>query len=390
MWTSPYVVVLYVLILVWSGVSAYVLITRALYDFRHHAFHGARRLVQHWIARGSTPEERERTLRRLPRRTLAGIASDAHVDPEISAAAARVLLDHRWRRIQRRASAHRNEAEKWARIAALRIFVVADWPVAWSLLETALHDPDDDVVAAAVALLGERDEEASTQLLVYALVHDCYQRSRIATHLDGRDEAEKYLLPLVDHPDDDVRYWVAALLRPSTPESELALVSLAGDRSPNVRAAVAKSFTALGGAAAAAVAPSLLTDPVWFVRAQAARTLTAGREAGVSEELVTLLRDDHWWVRSAAKEGLLELGHAAMPALAAALSDSDRFARNGAAEVLYELQALEAWRGDEARLTELLAAGETPVQQAALREASGPARAVLERIIARLPATRTA
>jgi len=395
------VLVLGAFVLVWMGVSMYVLITRALYDFRHLAFHGARRVVRHWLANATTAAEREATLRRLPRRTLAGIASDARVEPAIAATAARILLERRWPTLLARAARHRNEAEKWRRVALLRVFSVAGWHIAWQLLHDALRDEDPDIVAAAVALLGERDEDDATALLTDALVENRFQRSRIATHLETR-AATRYLLPLVDHLDEDVRYWAAALLQPDSdaPEVELALAVLTGDPSPTVRAAVAKTFARAGGEAAAVAGKALLEDPVWFVRAQAARALAASGRVDLADALVTLLRDEQWWVRSVAKDSLAELGPETTPAVMVALRGEDQFARNSAAEVLFETGALAEWANrsadepDDTPLSQLLmdalAAGESRVQLAALMSADGDARLKLERLLDRLPASQTA
>jgi HEAT repeat protein len=398
-WTSPYVLVLGALILIWCGVSAYVLVTRALYDFRHFSFHGARRVLQHWLANAETPEAREAILRRLPLRTLAGIASDSRVDAETARTAARIVLERSHGRMLRRATHHRNEAEKWARVAALRMFAVAERAQAWPLLERALNDDDEDVIAAMVALLGERPEEEATALLVTALVAGRYQRSRIATQLETREIADD-MLRLVDHADEELRYWAATLLRPfaAEPRVELALASLGGDISPRVRAAALKSLAHAGGTAAAAVAAELLGDDTWIVRAQAARALGASGRADLASLLVPLLRDGQWWVRTAAKESLAELGHEVVPALLTSLRTDDRFARNGAAEIMFTVGALARWADEAASeaddsllsrvLMDALAAGEAPVQRAAVASLEGDARRKVERLIARLPATR--
>jgi HEAT repeat protein len=400
-WSSTYVLALGAFFLLWAGVSAYVLTTRALYDFRHLAFHGTRRVVRHWLANAKTPDERDAVLRRLPRRTLSGVASDAHVEREVAAAAARILLERRWPRLLARASRHRNEAEKWARIAALRVFSLADWHIAWPLLREALRDEDPDVVAGAVALLGERDEDDARVLLTEALVENRLQRSRIAMHLDTH-AAARHLLPLVDHRDEEVRYWAATILRPAAdaPEVELALAGLAGDPSPTVRAAVAKSFAAVGGEAAAAIGETLLTDPVWFVRAQAARALAAAGRPDLSFALVALLRDEQWWVRTAAKEALTTLGSQAVPAVVTMLRDEDGFARNGAAEVLFETGTVARWLEKAAHepddttlsrlLTDTLVAGGEPLRTAAVARAHGPGRHKLERLLERIPESQTA
>ncbi|HZO34688.1 MAG TPA: hypothetical protein VFB17_06380, partial [Gaiellaceae bacterium] len=56
-WFSPYTVALGALVLVWLGVSAYVVITRALFDLAGLSFHTARRVLERRLARGVRPEE---------------------------------------------------------------------------------------------------------------------------------------------------------------------------------------------------------------------------------------------------------------------------------------------------------------------------------------------
>jgi HEAT repeat protein len=375
-------------------VSAYVLATRALFDFRHYAFHGARRIVAFWLGRASSDEERLRILRRLPRRTLAGIASDARVEQSVTRLAAGVLLERRWPRLLRRAMGHRTEADKWLRIATLRIFAAAGWHVADSLLRLALADADRDVAGAAVAILGERDDRASSQELLDALESNSFQRSRIAVHLDGRDIAHD-LLRLLEHADEDVRYWAVTLLAPHAAdrEVELALASSTGDPAPQVRAAVAKAFRGAEGGAAAAAAVPLLRDPEWLVRAQAARTLSVVGDARIGHELVPLLRDGQWWVRTAAKETLATLGAGSLDVLVPLLADPDEFARNGAAEVLLATGAIARWADESLSepddgplsrlLAEALSAGGPSVQHVAESTVSEGARAKVARLLAR-------
>ena len=54
-----------------------------------------------------------------------------------------------------------------------------------------------------------------------------------------------------------------------------------------------------------------------------------------------LLADPDWWVRQAAKESLERMGPDVWPALVRCLDDSDRFVRNGAAEVIQNLGVVD-------------------------------------------------
>jgi len=150
-WLSSYTLALGAIVLAWLGVSGYVIVTRALFDVADLSFHTGRRVLERRLARLGSAEA---ALAGLPLRTLAGIAADASTDPELARAAAQRLLARRSERIVKQARTHRNEAQKWRRISALRILSVAGWENATPLLRAALEDPDTDLAGAAVSILG--------------------------------------------------------------------------------------------------------------------------------------------------------------------------------------------------------------------------------------------
>jgi HEAT repeat protein len=339
-WLSSYTLALGGIFLVWLGVSAYVVVTRALFDVGNLSFHTARRVLNRRLARGATPEE---ALHGLPRRTLAGIAADASTPRSLARAAAEQLLRHRSERIIRHATSHRTETDKWRRIAALRILSVADCTQSTSLLKQALSEGDADVAGAAVMILGARGDDESAGLLIDALKRGIYSRSRIAAQLDRFDlSVETDLAPLLDTPDPAVRQWAASLLaRYDDPLAELELAALVGDDDPQVRAASLKSLSEHNRSLAAPAAVTALEDPVWFVRVHAARAL--GRLGGgdAAARLVPLLGDGKWWVRTAAKESLTAMGAAGATSAMEALRSEDEFVRNGAAEILQNTGLLD-------------------------------------------------
>ena len=339
-WLSPYTLALGALVLVWIGVSAYVVITRALFDLAGLSFHTARRVLDRRLARGADPRA---ALARLPRRTLAGIAADASTPPPIAEAAARRLLARKSGRIVNQARSHRSDTDKWRRLAALRILSLGGSKVARYELARALADRDPDVVGGAVAILGARSDQESAALLVAALREGRYSRSRIAARLDTFPAAISDLLrPLLDDYDPTVRQWGATLLaRYPDPEIELELATLIVDDDPQVRAAVLKSLTLSESRFAAPAAVNALTDPVWFVRVHAARALGRLGQVDQASEVLGLLGDPQWWVRTAAKESLQELGEQAVPAILPALKSDDKFVRNGAAEVLQNIGVVD-------------------------------------------------
>ena len=335
-WLSSYTVALGALVLVWVGVSAYVILTRALFDLKGLSFHTARRVLDRRLARGASVPE---ALAGLPRRTLAGIAADASTPRPIAEAAARRLLERRRGRIVNQARSHRSDTDKWRRLAALRILSLAGSSIAKPELARALRDSDPDVVGGAVSILGSRSDLESAAMLVDALREGRYARSRIAAHLDAFPRPLTDLLrPLLEDPDPANRQWAATLLgRYPDPETELELATLIVDDDPQVRASTLKSLARTKSRLAGPAAVAALADPVWFVRVHAARALGRLGQVDRASDLVTLLADEQWWVRTAAKESLQELGTDVAPAVLPALRSDDRFVRDGVAEVLQNI-----------------------------------------------------
>jgi hypothetical protein len=115
-----------------------------------------------------------------------------------------------------------------------------------------------------------------------------------------------------------------------------------------------------------------------FVRAHACRA--AGRLGGaaVAPRLLPLLGDDAWWVRAAAKDTLAALGRDVAPLLVPMLESSDRFARNGAAEVLQDVGVVDELlrtQPGSPLLERIFAAGERGLLEAARQRVGiGPER----------------
>jgi HEAT repeat protein len=332
-WLSGYMLALGGIFLLWLSVSTYVIVTRALFDIADLSFHTARRVLERRLARLGSAEA---ALTGLPRRTLAGIAADASTAPAVARVAARRLLDRRSERVIRDAGAHRNEAQKWRRIASLRILSIAGWPDATPLLRTALEDADPDVAGAAVSILGSAGTREHAELLVDALRRNVVARSRIAAQLDNfAIPILDMVKPLLDDLDPAVRQWGATLIaRYDDPIVGLELAALVVDDDPQVRAAALKGMARGGSPLATPAAMTALDDPVWFVRVHAARALGRLGHPELATDVVALLGDPHWWVRAAAKDALEAMGSDATPAVIEALRNDDEFVRNSAAEVL--------------------------------------------------------
>jgi HEAT repeat protein len=103
----------------------------------------------------------------------------------------------------------------------------------------------------------------------------------------------------------------------------------------------------------------LTGDPVPYVRAHAARALGHLRAADQAGVLLPLMADREWIVRAAAKQSLESMGPIVGGLLCDLLADPDRFARDGASEVLQGLggaaavrAALDACDSDDVRFVQ--------------------------------------
>lgn len=305
----------------WLGLAAYVVGGRAAHDLR------ARRLAE---------AEARSSGRGLSRRALRRAALDASLAPHVSLLfafeeAATVGTGQ----LVARAGRHRTELDKWRRIEALRILALVADPAALPLLELALR-ADEDVAAAAAAILGSLRSEAAAEVLAAAIGRSQLPDSKLSAYLDSYPlDVPGVVRRLACDRSPARRYRGVSLLARyiERGDARQLLCAAAGDVDADVRAAVAE---ALGSAGEGGIdeLDALARDTAWFVRAHAARSLGARRYAELGAVVAPLLADESWWVRAAAKDALGELGPDAAAAVAPYLHSSDRFARNGAVEVL--------------------------------------------------------
>jgi HEAT repeat protein len=234
--------------------------------------------------------------------------------------------------------------QNWRRIAAMQLLAAGAHPGLVPLLRRALDDLDPEIVGASLAILGRVPDPAAATALVEALKESKYAPSRIATYLDQFPlEISDLFVPLLHHPDANVRYWGATLLsRDGGAGVAPSLRALAEDSSPLVRKAAVATLSRVDKTAALPAARALLADDVWYVRAHAARALGEAGGPDVAEEIAPLLADREWWVRLAAKESLQTMGEEVWAVLVPYLDHADPFARNGAAEVLQNIGILDS------------------------------------------------
>jgi HEAT repeat protein len=359
---------------------------RAVSDLRRRSLLLARERLARLGDEGLPPGERQARvsalLARLPRRVVERVAADGSSPAWLADAFAAHVLE-RWgaERLVRDASRHRGENSRWRRIARLRILCRAGHGERLRLLEAALRSGDHDVAGTAVALLGELRERPAAELLVAALRERLHPHSRVAARLDAFPlDIPELILPLTASGDAGVRFWGAVLLAryAGAPGTEDALVALGRDGDPMVRKAAVDALALVPGQRATAVALRLLGDDVGFVRAHAARALGERKQVELARHVLALLADPEWFVRAAAKDALLAMGPCVARDVIACLDHPDRFARNGAAELLQNLGRL----GEAARRVAANEGGEDEVVLLRAAAAAGGdrlARTVVER-----------
>ena len=325
---------------------------------------------------------------RLPARSIETLAADAGLPQWLAEPFAIHTLERQGAaRFLRAASSHRGESGLWKRISALRILSAGGHPDGPALIRTALLEGDPDLAATAVSLLGTHSSRAAAELLVRALRERLHPPSRVAARLDRVPvDIPDLLAPLIGSGDPTIRYWGATLLARygAWPETEPTLARLTADDDPSVRKAAVESLGVVGGPGAAATALRLLDDPVFYVRAHAARALGDLERVDLAPRVLPLLADAEWWVRTAAKDALQAMGPAVAPAVAGFLDHPDRFARNGASEVLQNLGVLDEIAGRAAR-GEATAEDLSLLEKAAAAGGIVPATGMVRRILPGTP-----
>jgi HEAT repeat protein len=258
---------------------------------------------------------------------------------------------------------------RWRRVHALQRLEEAHHPAVPRLIGSVLDDADPKIAVAAINTLGDIGDDWAIGVLIDALRRGHSQRSRIASELERLAPAPgARLLPLLRDWNPVVRFWAATLLQPYPELGEATLIDLTWDPDPNVRAAAVETLGTRNGPAVGAALLARVDDSEWFVRVHAARAAGHVLGAEAAPTLTRLLADERWWVRTAAKDALRGMGADAVPSLLAMLSYDDRFAQNGAAEVLQDIGFVDFLVLDDPRsalLERIFAAGGEKLREAA-------------------------
>jgi hypothetical protein len=231
------------------------------------------------------------------------------------------------------------------RTRALRVLARSGSSLGIEALAAARLGAAPELVAAVVAIAAELQTPAADELLLDVLVRGDHPRSRTATELQPRvPRVLERLLTLAAGEDPELRYWALMLLRERAGEASVraAAVAAAVDPQATVRAAAARVLGAGHALDDLPALRALLADSAFFVRAHAARAAGELGATPLAQGVAGLLRDTSWWVRAAARESLLSLGDAGLGAAAAMLESDDRFAREGADEVVASFERRDA------------------------------------------------
>jgi HEAT repeat protein len=337
-------------IVAWIGVSLHVLAIQRRREAARTTIARARAVLEADAVQELPIADRAVHLRpifRLASRELVmRMAADRTTARSAVAPLEQYLVD-RWgiERVLADASAHRTRRDRWRRTMALQILFGMQHPHALKLLALAVEDPDEEVARAAIAILGTSAAPEPAAVLVRALQSLRFTPATLAAQIErSKAPIAGDLRGLLRDGNPMVRQYAAALLGRYADESglEQALLPLTKDPDPRVRKTAIDSLGKIGDAPAADAALALLADEYAFVRANAARAIAALERVDLAERVAPLLADGDWWVRRAAKEALTQLGHDVWPVLVRTLGSSDRFARNGAAEVIQNLGLLDS------------------------------------------------
>lgn len=331
----------------WLLLSGYVALNRLAYDARHRGFGWAADALRDRTLAALPADERAAAvgdiLADLSTYALDRLALDASLPAWAQeACAVRAVAGHGRDRLLARLRRGPGRFGKWTYVTALCLLVREGHPRRHDLLRLALASGDRDARQAAITLLGEIGDRQAAGILVDALAGRTL-RSRIASQLDRfRTPVADLLLALAGHPEPALRALAASLLWRHAGNADVAarLEGLSGDQDPGVRKSAIQSLGEARLAQAEAIALTLLGDSVPYVRAHAIRALARVSPAGAATAIARLLGDVDWWVRQAAKESLIAIGEPATAATVAQLTSPDRFARNGAADVLQGIGAI--------------------------------------------------
>ena len=340
----------------WAGFSSWVVVDRLRFDRHRRRQTAIERALADPSLAALQPIRRTAAVRemldRLPALEVYRMTGNPDLPSWVREACGAAALEHvGLDRMLHDAKPHRGARRKWRRLSALNALVYARPDSIHALLRVALADADADVASAAASVLQRLGDRRAAEILIGGLRASRLPASRIAARL------ERFTIPLDDLLESlltsqrpEARYWAATLLRSHHGYAGAEkIAALVDDPDAPVRKAALLTLAAMQAPDVARLAAWRLTDPAPFVRSAAVHALAQtgeqtpdrGRRSALAASIAPLLSDRDWSVRTAAKDALTRLGPSTWRAVAAQLSSEDRFARNGAAEVLQNLGVLD-------------------------------------------------
>jgi HEAT repeat protein len=309
---------------------AFILIRRS---YRMHYFRkrDARvfELRQQWDAliSGEIPYETWRT-KPFDRRIIEDMALDAF---EAAAAdqSARLLRFLRTSGLIEKRIFEARKLKGWRRRSALVALGRTRAPEGIPALSEALRDRDPEARNAALRGLGRLSSpEAADEILHWlaesglnvpilplqnALINCCRERPQI-------------LLPYLDLAGPELREVLARVLgEVASPSLGTALIGLADDELPELRAAAARALSNAQPGHAVEVLGELSRDPVWFVRLRAVVAIGKLYDTKALPHLLNALTDSNRLVRMRAAEALVDFKSELIPIFTQVVKAQDRY-----------------------------------------------------------------
>jgi HEAT repeat protein len=207
-------------------------------------------------------------------------------------------------------------------------------------LVRGLDDGDEDVAYVAAEALARLDTPQGARAIFERIGGQSQLLdSRLASLVEAMScDVKAVLCEALRSRNANIVYWALNL---AARKCEVELVEAVRPHlcaeNANVRAAACECVGELKLKLTDAWLAPLLRDEVWYVQCHAAKALGAMQAEWAAEEISNLLFSPHWWVRQNATQALSDLGSVSEPLAEKVLRSDDRYARNGAVEVLAHL-----------------------------------------------------
>ena len=217
----------------------------------------------------------------------------------------------------------------WQRMAALVALGRTRAPEGVPALAEGLRDASQETRHAALrGLARTASPEAAGEILTWVSERGLQAPALLIQNalINCCREAPKMLVPYLKHADREVREMLARVLGEIPVNSiEGALIALAEDELPELRAAAARALSNADHVQAVEALSELARDPVWFVRLRAVVALGKIYDPRAVRPLLQALTDSNRLVRMRAAEGLVDRKSELVAIFAEAVGSKDRY-----------------------------------------------------------------